>query len=318
MVNSSTIISAGLFAAPTALGGWVGHHFQEMLNVSANSVPDWTPAIAGAAAGAVLGCLLAGVHLAMEYDDYNPMPKIYKNLMTDTYRVVREYESSSGNFKVVRVLGKLDNRPAVLKMASLNGEPGLLSVRNAMLANEYRALSSMDSPHMVHTLGFLKGFRYFILILEHIEGPTLAEQLKEHGPLDFFQTLDFALAIARGLKDLHAKGYRFGHVIDWQHNIILHPERKAVFIDPSLADKLRVDKSRGPQDEMILWAHMVSEALGRKLDSNFLEVGGPYSIAIQEKVKDLQTILNRALERPGFSKYAHYDELIGELRTIGA
>jgi len=70
---------------------------------------------------------------------------------------------------------------------------------------EARALSSLNHPHIctIHDIGRQEGIDF--LVMEHLEGETLAERLAK-GPLPVTQALDCAIAIADALDKAHRQG----------------------------------------------------------------------------------------------------------------
>jgi serine/threonine-protein kinase len=70
---------------------------------------------------------------------------------------------------------------------------------------EARALSSLNHPHIctIHDIGRHEGIDF--LVMEHLEGETLAERLAK-GPLPVAQALDCAMAIADALDKAHRQG----------------------------------------------------------------------------------------------------------------
>jgi eukaryotic-like serine/threonine-protein kinase len=70
---------------------------------------------------------------------------------------------------------------------------------------EARTIASLDHPHIctLHDIGHQDGTDY--LVMEYLEGETLAERLKK-GPLPLNQVLQFAIEIADALDKAHRKG----------------------------------------------------------------------------------------------------------------
>jgi Tol biopolymer transport system component len=70
---------------------------------------------------------------------------------------------------------------------------------------EARTVASLNHPHIctLHDIGHQDGIDY--LVMEYLEGETLAERLKK-GPLPLEQVLQFAIEIADALDKAHRKG----------------------------------------------------------------------------------------------------------------
>jgi eukaryotic-like serine/threonine-protein kinase len=77
--------------------------------------------------------------------------------------------------------------------------------RLARFEREARALAALSHPHVGAIFGLEQGGDVNALVLELVEGPTLAEQL-QGGPLTILQALTMARQIADALEAAHEKG----------------------------------------------------------------------------------------------------------------
>ncbi len=77
--------------------------------------------------------------------------------------------------------------------------------RLAWLQREARLLASLNHPNIAHIYGIQSSGSTRALVLELVEGPTLAEVLAK-GPLPFEQSLSIAIQIAQALRAAHDKG----------------------------------------------------------------------------------------------------------------
>src|SRR5437879_7003766 len=70
---------------------------------------------------------------------------------------------------------------------------------------EARTIASLNHPHIctLHDIGHQDGIDY--LVLEYLEGETLAERLKK-GPLPLEHVLRYAIEIADAMDKAHRKG----------------------------------------------------------------------------------------------------------------
>ena len=77
--------------------------------------------------------------------------------------------------------------------------------RKARFEREAKAISQLNHPHIctLHDVGEQGGTDY--LVMEYIEGETLAERLKK-GPLPLDQVLEYGIQIADGLDNAHRAG----------------------------------------------------------------------------------------------------------------
>ena len=319
LMPNVTIGAVSAFTGLTALGAGFGYKAGIFIENSSflrdHSNPDATSTltILGASFGTCIGALTA----SMIWDRYyNPLPIVYRNLTATRYRVVErylaKYTGGTDDFWVVHARDTVHSRDVVLKMASLDKHRVRFPQNaNAQIDETYRVLSKMESPHIVRPISLLKGARYCILEMEHIVGPSLYKFREEGKHLDFDQTLEFALALALGLREFWEKGESFGHFNDYGCNIILHPERKAVLIDPSYEPR------GGRILEMEVWSGAVG-SVGRLNDyidreksmTDILKERGEEDSTTIERAKKLQVILARADE------YKNYDDLIRDLENL--
>ncbi len=77
--------------------------------------------------------------------------------------------------------------------------------RQARFEREAKLLAQLNHPNIAQIYGFEKNGETRALIMELVEGPTLAERL-ESGPLPFHESLSISLQIAHALEAAHEKG----------------------------------------------------------------------------------------------------------------
>ncbi len=77
--------------------------------------------------------------------------------------------------------------------------------RKARFAREAKAISQLNHPHIctLYDVGEQDGLNY--LVMEYLEGETLAERLKK-GPLPLDKVLEYGIQIADGLDNAHSAG----------------------------------------------------------------------------------------------------------------
>ncbi|MEV0385301.1 protein kinase [Nonomuraea sp. NPDC050643] len=74
------------------------------------------------------------------------------------------------------------------------------------LEREVRALRRVESPYVAKVLDADLDHSRPYLVMEHIEGATLLERVRQSGPLDVSQLVDMAQGIAAALAIIHAAG----------------------------------------------------------------------------------------------------------------
>src|ERR1700745_1913598 len=97
---------------------------------------------------------------------------------------------------------RLDRTVAVkILPAHLSNDP----VRKQRFEREAKTISSLNHPHIcvLYDIGHQDGTDF--LVMEYLEGETLAERLKK-GPLPLEQVLQYAIEIADALDKAHRKG----------------------------------------------------------------------------------------------------------------
>jgi serine/threonine protein phosphatase PrpC/aminoglycoside phosphotransferase len=144
----------------------------------------------------------------------------------DGWRIVRELHGSSRSH-VYLAQALDDGAPAVIKTPStdLGGDRAYLE---RFLMEDWIA-RRIDSAHVARAAGLAKKRSYLYLALEHIEGVTLAQWLRDHPKP--------ALEAVRGIVEQVAKGLRAFHRLEMLHqdirpeNIMLDATGTAKIID---------------------------------------------------------------------------------------
>jgi len=104
--------------------------------------------------------------------------------------------------------------------------------RLARFEREARVLASLNHPNIAAIYGVEEADGKRFLVLELVEGETLAERLIK-GPLSLEETLEVCLQIAAGLEGAHEKGII--HRDLKPSNVKITPERKVKILDFGLA-----------------------------------------------------------------------------------
>jgi eukaryotic-like serine/threonine-protein kinase len=107
--------------------------------------------------------------------------------------------------------------------------------RLARFEREARLLAQLNHPNIAQIYGFEASGETHALVMELVDGPTLAERLAK-GPLPFKESLSIALQIAQALEEAHEKG--IVHRDLKPQNIKASPEGKVKVLDFGLAKAL--------------------------------------------------------------------------------
>ena len=107
--------------------------------------------------------------------------------------------------------------------------------RLARFEREARVLASLNHPNIAAIYGVEEADGRRFLVLELVEGETLAERLTK-GPLSLEETLDVCRQIAEGLEAAHEKGII--HRDLKPANVKITPEGKVKILDFGLAKAL--------------------------------------------------------------------------------
>lgn len=91
----------------------------------------------------------------------------------------------------------------------------------------------VDSPNVVKVLGFGRREGVPFLAMEYVDGPSLKEKLKEHGPYTWAEAKPLLLQVALGLEAAHAAGIVHRDVKP--SNVLLAPDGTAKLADFGIA-----------------------------------------------------------------------------------
>jgi Tol biopolymer transport system component len=105
--------------------------------------------------------------------------------------------------------------------------------RLARFRREARTLATLNHPNIAAIYGLEESDNMDYLVLELVEGETLAEQMRRTGPLPVGEALDYAGQIAAGLEAAHGKGII--HRDLKPANVKVTPEGRVKVLDFGLA-----------------------------------------------------------------------------------
>ena len=132
------------------------------------------------------------------------------------------------------------NREVALKFLP---EPFALDPdRLARFKREAQVLASLNHPNIAAIHGFEEANGVQALVLELVEGPTLADRIA-HGPVPIVEALSIARQIAEGLEAAHEQG--IVHRDLKPANIKLRPDSTVKVLDFGLAKVLQPEATPG-------------------------------------------------------------------------
>jgi Tol biopolymer transport system component len=151
------------------------------------------------------------------------VPRIAPGFELGLYRILAPLDAG-GMGEVYRALDMRLGREVALKVlpTALSDDPE----RVARLEREARLLAALNHPNIATIHGFEVAGRLHAVVMELIEGPTLAERLS-NGPLSLSTTTEIAIQIADALEAAHRKG-------------IIHRDLKPANVKLTAAGKVKV------------------------------------------------------------------------------
>ena len=131
-----------------------------------------------------------------------PVPAMVAGVELGPYRILGPLDAG-GMGEVYRALDTRLHREVAVKVlpSALCDDP----VRVARLEREARLLAALNHPHIATIHGFEVAGGLHAIVMELIDGPTLADRLSS-GPLTLDGALDVARQVAEALEAAHEKG----------------------------------------------------------------------------------------------------------------
>ncbi|HZW30137.1 MAG TPA: serine/threonine-protein kinase, partial [Isosphaeraceae bacterium] len=122
------------------------------------------------------------------------------------YRIVRLL--GSGAFSEVWLAEDLNlfQRPVALKMIQPHTVPEQHRSALRALQNEADLLGKVRHPNLVQVLGWVDSEQNPALVLQYVAGGSLADRLKQEGPLDWQSAARYVADVGEGLLAVQARG----------------------------------------------------------------------------------------------------------------
>ncbi|KRF20868.1 hypothetical protein ASG90_00080 [Nocardioides sp. Soil797] len=136
---------------------------------------------------------------------------------------------SGGSGTVYAATDPATGEPVAVKVLNLPGD----GVRRAMFRSEVAAMLTVSHPNVVRVRDVIDTPGMAALVIDYVDGVTLRQALREHGPLDGRQALLVLTGALQGLAAVHAAG--LVHADLKPENILLDGTGTSRLIDFGLA-----------------------------------------------------------------------------------
>jgi eukaryotic-like serine/threonine-protein kinase len=123
-----------------------------------------------------------------------------------TYRLLKLLGGAGLSRVYLAEQGAGSKQFAVKVLRNANFNQAALEVVERRFVQEARVASRLHHPHIVDVVDFGVADGLAYLVMEHLDGESLRETLKRHGPLPWTRVLPMFLHICDALEAAHAKG----------------------------------------------------------------------------------------------------------------
>ena len=128
----------------------------------------------------------------------------YRGMMLDGRYELVEQIGSGGMAVVYKAMCHRLNRYVAVKI--MRPELAKNEKFRRRFQTESQAIAKLSHPNIVGVYDVSRTDHIEYIVMELIDGITLKQYLREHGPIDAPQAVDFSLQIARALSHAHGKG----------------------------------------------------------------------------------------------------------------
>ncbi|VEG64556.1 putative serine/threonine-protein kinase PknB [Staphylococcus condimenti] len=124
-------------------------------------------------------------------------------IISDRYKIV-EFLGGGGMSNVYLAEDSILDRKVAVKMIHIAPHEKEEMIRR--FEREVHNTSRLSHENIVNVIDVGENDEYFFLVMEYIEGPTLSEYIKTHGPLSIETAVNFAEQILNGIQHAHEAG----------------------------------------------------------------------------------------------------------------
>ena len=125
------------------------------------------------------------------------------SIINERYKIV-EFLGGGGMSNVYLAEDLILNRKVAVKMIHIAPHEKEEMIRR--FEREVHNTSRLSHENIVNVIDVGENNEYFYLVMEYIEGPTLSEYIKTHGPLSIETAINFAEQILDGIQHAHEAG----------------------------------------------------------------------------------------------------------------
>lgn len=143
---------------------------------------------------------------------------------------------------------RLDLPVAIKEMTPQPGiAPQVLMQLRRQFQQEATTLARLHHPHLVRVIDFFEERGNAYLVMDFVEGESMAALIEQHGPLPEEQVLEWAGQLLDALAYCHSQGVIHRDVKP--HNVIIRPDGRAVLVDFGL---VKLGDPRDPHTRTVM------------------------------------------------------------------
>lgn len=152
------------------------------------------------------------------------------DLLQERYRIV-SLLGQGGMGAVYRAWDTNLNIPVALKemIPAPQTDSRTLAQLRQQFKREAQVVAGLDHPNLVRVTDYFSWGSSECLVMNFVEGESLAERIQREGALPEVQVLEWARQLLDALAHCHARGVIHRDIKPW--NVIITPERKPVLVD---------------------------------------------------------------------------------------
>lgn len=125
------------------------------------------------------------------------------SIISERYKII-EFLGGGGMSNVYLAEDSILDRKVAIKMIHI--APHEKEQMSKRFEREVHNTSRLSHENIVSVKDVGEDHEYFYLVMEYIEGPTLSEYIKTHGPLSIETAVNFAQQILEGIQHAHEMG----------------------------------------------------------------------------------------------------------------